>query len=160
MSFGVFEQNRAQVYAWAYRMLQNHHDALDVTQEVFFRWWRAFRDGSAPANPLGWLRRVTLNVAIDGLRGASWRRERAAAGAAAEVAADEVVRRETNERIVGALASLSERQRSVVVAKVYDGCTFAEIAEQLEVSVPTAKAHYLRALRALRDKLPDLGHRC
>ena len=67
----IFEQHRAQIYAWAYRLLQNHHDALDVTQEVFIKWWRANGTGSVPGKPLGWLRRVTVNAAIDADRSAA-----------------------------------------------------------------------------------------
>ena len=156
MSHGVFEQNRAQVYAWAYRLLQNHHDALDVTQEVFIKWWRANGEGSVPANPLGWLRRVTVNLAIDGIRSATRRRSIPATQHPAQTEASEPARRETARQIAAALETLTERQRSVVVAKAFDGCTFAEIAEQMDVAVATVKSHYLRGLQALRNKLPTL----
>ena len=33
-----FERYRHEVYAWAYRLLGRHHDALDVAQDVFLRW--------------------------------------------------------------------------------------------------------------------------
>ena len=52
-----------------------------------------------------------------------------------------------------ALTFLTEQQCSVVVAKVYDGCTFAQIASQMGLAVPTVKSHYLRGLRTLRTKL-------
>ena len=68
----------------------------------------------------------------------------------------ELVKQETARQIATALESLTERQRLVVVAKVYDGCTFAQIAEQMGLSVPTIKSHYLRALRTLRTKLAPL----
>ena len=152
----IFEQHRAQVYAWAYRLLQNHHDALDVTQEVFIKWWRANGTGSVPGNPLGWLRRVTVNAAIDAVRSAARKSPPRAAASPTAAQPPDPARRETARRIAEALNTLTERQRSVVVAKVYDGCTFARIAEQMAVSVPTVKSHYLRGLQALRHKLPDL----
>ena len=55
--------------------------------------------------------------------------------------------------IAAALDGLTEAQRSVLVAKVYDGQTFARIAEDLDIAVPTAKTHYLRAIRIVRDRL-------
>ena len=152
----AFEDHRAQVYAWAYRLVQNHHDALDVTQEVFIKWWRATSDGSAPGgNPLGWLRRVTVNLAIDAVRSAARKASRRPAAGPAVADAPDPVRRETARRIAEALQTLTERQRCVVVAKVYDGCTFARIAGQLGTSIPTVKTHYLRALQTLRQKLGD-----
>ncbi len=161
MPQATFEDHRAQVYAWAYRFLQNHHDALDVTQEVFIKWWRANGTGSLTGNPLGWLRRVTVNLAIDAIRSAARRASHTEPVRSAVDFAPDPACQETARRIAEALDTLTERQRSVLVAKIYDGCTFRRIAEQMEVSVPTAKSHFLRGLQALRNKLPDLrlGHR-
>lgn len=161
VSEAAFERHRAQVYSWAYRLLQNHHDALDVVQEVLVKWWQAKLKGDAPANPIGWLRRVTVNLAIDAIRSAARKPEVRLARTAADAtktcptagATDEPTQRETAERIAAALAALTDRQRAVVVAKVYDGCTFAQIAEQMALSLPTVKTHYLRALQTLRHKL-------
>jgi DNA-directed RNA polymerase specialized sigma24 family protein len=41
----------------------------------------------------------------------------------------------------------------VLIAKVYDQETFAEIAESMDLAVPTVKTHYVRALRAMRRSL-------
>ncbi|HUU85998.1 MAG TPA: RNA polymerase sigma factor [Phycisphaerae bacterium] len=154
----AFENHRAQVYAWAYRLVQNHHDALDVTQEVFLKWWRAHTTSDAPKNAIGWLRRVTVNLAIDAIRSTAGRsdaRNRAphAPDPTPADPTEESTRRETALQVATALEALTDRQRAVVVAKVYDACTFARIAEQMGMSVPTVKTHYLRALRALRHTL-------
>ena len=55
--------------------------------------------------------------------------------------------------IVMALDGLSEMQRAVVVAKVYDELTFVRIADELSLAVSTVKTHYLRAVRYVRDRL-------
>lgn len=149
------EQHRALVYGWAYRLLQNHHDALDVTQEVLIRWWRAQRDMQAPANPLGWLRRVTVNLSIDWNRSAARRRKVTGQEKPAESAQQDAIRRESCGQVARALQSLTDRQRSVVLAKVFDGCTFAKIAEELSLSISSVKSHYVRGLAALRNKLPE-----
>ena len=164
MPQAAFEHHRAQVYAWAYRLVQNHHDALDVTQEVFLKWWRAHCIAQAPANAVGWLRRVTVNLAIDSIRRTArksevHREEPAHSGPQATSApgpTEQAARRETARRIAEALDTLTDHQRAVVVAKVYDTCTFAQIAEQMGMALPTVKTHYLRALQALRHRLPGL----
>ena len=61
----AYSAHRGVVYGWAYRVLGNTEDALDVTQEVFIKWWRAHRQNAAPANAVGWLRRVTINHSIN-----------------------------------------------------------------------------------------------
>jgi RNA polymerase sigma factor (sigma-70 family) len=70
---------------------------------------------------------------------------------------DEAERREIASAVAAALDGITESQREVLVAKIYDGCTFAEIAEQLNLAVPTVKTHYLRALKAVRALLTARG---
>ena len=152
---GDFEKYTADVYGWAYRLLGRHHDALDVVQDVFLR-WDAQCAQHPPDQPRPWLRRVTLNRAID------LRRQRRPAAPIEEVpqpvATDDSIarsldREDLRDRIATALDSLSEGQRLVLVAKVYDEMTFAAMADEMDLAVSTVKTHYLRAVRALRDKL-------
>ena len=155
-SHEVFERIAPDVYRWAYRVLGHHHDALDVVQDVFLRWDRQCTR-EVPAEPRGWLRRVTLNRVIDFLR----KRETVSESkrAVAEPVAVEGRQEESIDRdalraeIQSALSLLTEQQRAVLVAKVYDRLTFAEIARELGLAVPTVKTHYLRAVRAVRDRL-------
>lgn len=155
-SEGGFEQYTADVYGWAYRLLGRHHDALDVVQDVFLR-WDAQCARKSPTQPRGWLRRVTLNRAIDVRRR---RRARPECGeevgelvapqAATATHLDQDLLRND---VAIALDQLSDSQRSVLVAKVYDEMTFAQIATELDLAVPTVKTHYLRAVRIVRDRL-------
>lgn len=149
-----FETYARQVYAWAYRLLGRHHDALDVVQEVFIRWDRQC-NASTPDKPMGWLRRVTVNRAIDLRR----RREANPTQSEATIAQTPVPRIASDDLgllrsdIAKALAELTHMQRGVLIAKVYDDRTFAEIADEMNLSIPTVKTHYLRAIRTMRDKL-------
>ena len=114
---------------------------------------------SGQYDPVAWLRRVTVNFAIDTIRALNKRTLQTQDSQLEPFVSDhlsELVKQETARQIATALESLTERQRSVVVAKVYDGYTFAQIAEQMDLSVPTVKSHYLRALRTLRTKLGHL----
>ena len=153
----TFNEHSREVYAWAYRLLGRHHDALDVAQDVFVRWMRQSATG-APRHPRAWLRQVTLHRSIDLCRtrqnqlpasSDSQPIEAASTGEPARVLDQAALRQD----LTSALVELSELQRNVLVAKVYDEMTFAEIAEEQGISVSTAKTHYLRAVRAARDRL-------
>lgn len=155
-SGAAFEQYTGEVYGWAYRLLGRHHDALDVVQDVFLRWHAQCRR-EVPKRARGWLRRVTLNRAID-----LCRKRQADPGAGQEVtqpiaAQDEAVERMDREVLRGDIAAafdrVSEAQRSVLVAKIYDEMTFAEIATEMDVAISTVKTHYLRAVQTVRDRL-------
>ncbi len=152
----AFEAYRNEVYGWAYRLLGRHHDALDVAQDVFLKWVDQCRE-SPPRNPRAWLRQVTIRRAIDYRRANASRRAREASSPPSTVQVDDslVSREELRRQIAEAMAALSQMQRCVLVAKVYDGLTFARIASEMEIAVPTVKTHYLRAVAALRDRLDE-----
>lgn len=152
-----FEAYRGLVYRWARAMCRHDADAADLLQEVFLRLVRSqplFADERAA---LGWLRSTTSRLAID-----RWRRrdhlatgseliERAASPATGGAAV--ATQRENADLARQALLELSEQQRLVLLARCYDDRTFAQIADELGVSTPTVKTHYVRGLRALRDRL-------
>ncbi len=146
-----FEQHRAAVYGWAYGVLLRHHDALDVTQDVALKWC-GLANGSPPANPRGWLRRVTVNRAVDLLRGRRRSTDRVDALAAADQP-DALEAAERDDAVAAALAELTDAQCAVLVAKVFDNLTFAQIAREQGLAVSTVKTHYLRALAGVRDRL-------
>lgn len=142
---------RAQIYRWAYRLLRNHEDALDATQDVLLKW---LRTGDQPlASPGAWLRRTTVNHCIDLLR----RRKHVErpqpsppAHGPEQVGPPEQAWR---ARLTAALAGLSEQQRTVLLAKVYDDASFADVATDLGLSVSTVKTHFVRAVQAMRAAL-------
>ncbi len=140
------EGSRPRIYAWAYRILRNHDDALDATQDVLVRALAAPRTEHLTA----WLRRVTINLCIDLVR------RRRSEGLSTEPQAPDAetpVEAERRSRLVAALEALTPSQRSVLVAKACDGETFEAIANSMGIAASTAKTHYVRALRRMRDLL-------
>lgn len=152
-----FQDFSDDVYRWAFRVLGRHEDALDVVQEVFLVWNRESRRGNLRTHR-GWLRTTTVNRAIDVKR-----RRRVADAAKFQAGAHRSTdsphaslaseHADLQASLTAALAELTASQLAVLTAKIYDEMTFGEIANELGISVPTAKTHYLRALRAMRDKL-------
>jgi len=100
-----------------------------------------------------------MNRAIDVRRGWSVTRRAQQSAARTEWAFEEArgeaeadedsLRRDVAE----ALSDLTEMQRSVLVAKVYDEMTFAEIANEWGAAVSTVKTHFVRALQSVRLRL-------
>ncbi|MFF2074552.1 SigE family RNA polymerase sigma factor [Kitasatospora sp. NPDC058162] len=58
-----------------------------------------------------------------------------------------------DERLAGALRALPRRQRAAVVLRYYVDLPVARVAEELGCSLPTAKTHLARAMKALRQEL-------
>jgi len=152
----AFEQHTGEVYGWAYRVLGRHHDALDVVQDVFLRWHAQCRR-EVPKRARGWLRRVTLNRAVDLCRQRQVDKSASESAAPATVDRNQAAIRMDHEVLRGEIAAafdrLSEAQRGVLVAKIYDEMTFAEIASEMDLAISTVKTHYLRAVQTVRDRL-------
>ncbi len=150
----TYQRHRSDVYRWAYRLLGSPHDALDVTQDVFIKWVDQCQI-LYPDNPRGWLRRVTINAALDVIRARKRfvHDDQAVLGRSVPGTTVGTDTEELRTDIAAALESLSDSQRQVLMAKVYEDETFAAIAGELDLAVSTVKTHYLRALRAVRDGL-------
>lgn len=152
----TFEPYSNDVYAWAYRLLGRHHETLDVVQDVFLKWTTQCNQ-SVPDHPKSWLRRVTMNRAIDVIRKNQRSLEHITAidptVSLPAPSMDHAEQSELRKDIAMALDRVTDHQRSVLVAKIYDGMTFAQIAEEMKLAVSTVKTHYLRAIRVMRDRL-------
>lgn len=149
-----FAAHRATAYRWAAALGADHQAALDAVQEAFLRMLRTAPRFDSAASQLGWLRRVVANLVADHHRSrrASLPLSDASLGTTDDRARDRP-HPDDARAAADAIASLSEMQRLVLVAKVADGLTFQQIAAELGIAVPTAKTHYLRALAAIRDRL-------
>jgi len=163
----AFRRNYARVAGLAWQVLRDRAAAEDVAQESFLR----LADAAVLERPDrevdAWLTRVALNRAINTLRGRrrlADREDRAGRSdppAADDDPAAEVVAGEDIDRVRGALATLPDRQRAVLVLR-HGGYHYAEIAEAVGVapgSVGTLLARAERAFRrAFTPDSPEAGH--
>lgn len=149
------------------RLLDRHADALtlfarqlcdspeDAVQEAFLRLSVLDRE---PENPAAWLFRVVRNLAVDASIAAGRRRRHEtqagsitvawfappAGGGPGEIDPDEARR---------ALESVPIEEREVIVAHLWGGLTFDQIAGASGTSSSTAHRLYKRGLESLREHL-------
>jgi len=124
----------------------------DVVQEAFVK---LSAQATSPINPVGWLYRVVRNAAIAAAR-SSRRRERHESVAAAKMPAWFVPAEDNPLDAVDAAAALEElplRQREIIVAHLWGGRTFDQIAELTGLSASTAHRLYAAGLETLRERL-------
>lgn len=149
-------QHHRTVYRVCYGLLRDAHEAEDVTQETFLRYWQL---SAEVRGARGWLVTVARNKCLDRLR-ASKR----------FVDADpDIFEQQTDGRDpewhakndeIGAqlrrlIDQLSEPQRSLIVLFDVQGMTGAECAEMLDLNVNQVKVYLHRARRKLRQGLED-----
>ena len=122
----------------------------DLVQEAFVRLAQQI---PPPENVLPWLYRVVRNEALSAHRSASRRRQRERRASAPEAwfaAADE--RLDAGEA-TRRLAELPLELREVIIARLWGGLTFEEIARLVGCSLPTAHRRYQTGLIHLRERL-------
>ena len=126
--------------------------AEDLVQDAFVR---LAQQSPAPDRALPWLYRVVRNAALAEARGRARRRRREDRAGAAEVwfaAADD---RLDGGEATRHLAELPVEQREVVVARIWGGLTFEEVARLVGCSLPTAHRRYQAGLAGLRERLDN-----
>ncbi len=138
-------------------MLRDHQAAEDVLQDVFLEAWKRARQfDPARASVRGWLTLLARSRARDNHR----RRSRAPGSTdsmdqLAKVG-DFAPRLEQKERAAAAhraLDSLTEEQRSAILAAYFGGLTHEDIACQTNLPLGTVKTRIRRGMQRLRGSM-------
>lgn len=152
-----------------YRIMGPEEDARDLCQETFLKAYRALGTFKKEARFSSWLYQIALNVCRDRLRRRKSRPqvsldELMEAGEVAPFGRgpsplDLIEARDLSRAVAAAVESLPQEQREVVVLKEYQGLTFLEIAQALDVPISTVKTRLYRGLGQLRVRLERQGIR-
>jgi RNA polymerase sigma factor (sigma-70 family) len=133
-------------------------DAEDVVQDAMVRAVRALRNGSRPESLAPWLHRITRNCALD--LTASRRRHPVVeladhAHPPAEDAGATLERSLGVRGLVADVGRLPDTQRSALVLRELEGRSYADIADELDVTVPAVKSLLVRARQGLKRARDD-----
>jgi RNA polymerase sigma factor (sigma-70 family) len=158
----AYDRWASLVHTLALRSLGSHHDAEDVTQQVFVSAWRSRHTlrperGTVP----GWLVGITRHRIADvhTQRARSARDAEAVAAEAAPVAHDPPADERLATRLLLAdeLDRLGE-PRSVIIRMAFvDELTHEEIARRLDMPLGTVKSHVRRGLIQLRTRMKEVS---
>jgi RNA polymerase sigma factor (sigma-70 family) len=148
-----------QIYALAYRMLQDPSAAEDVTQEVFVKIWRnAARFDPERGRAATWILHMAYTTAVDQVRA----RRRASPSRydalpdEPDPGADPAGDAETavlGAQVRGAMMRLPAEQRQALELAYFGALTQQEIAGQLAIPLGTVKSRVRLGLEALRQFL-------
>jgi RNA polymerase sigma-70 factor (ECF subfamily) len=137
---------------FARQFVQSMADAEDIVQEAFVRFWR--KQHSIANRAL--LFATVRSIALDLLR-RDTRRARREANASLDAEQTTTPRFDFDDDQQRALSAAVDRlppdQREVLVMKIWNELTFADIATVLGISQNTAASRYRYALAALKKSL-------
>jgi RNA polymerase sigma-70 factor, ECF subfamily len=157
----AYREWSALVHTLALRSLGNHHDAEDVTQQVFVAAWRS-RHTLRPerGSVAGWLVGITRHTIAD-VHARRARQARDAAAVAANAPPDALAGPPDDQlatRLVlhDELGRLGEPRGTVVRMAFLEDLTHEQIAERLDLPLGTVKSHVRRGLTRLRARLEEV----
>jgi RNA polymerase sigma-70 factor (ECF subfamily) len=162
-------EHQRMVYQLSLNLLNDHNEALDLSQEVFLRVFRTVHTFRGQSSLRTWIYRIVINQARNRQRW--WRRrhrsqqisldqhirdhgdvpERTDGGSPDRV----LGRKRLAERIRVALDRLPFDQKTAIVLREIDGLSYEEIGFSLGIAVGTVKSRLARAREGLRAQLRD-----
>ncbi|MEN6356697.1 MAG: sigma-70 family RNA polymerase sigma factor [Armatimonadota bacterium] len=159
----LLRRHERPIYNLLYRMLSSHEDAEEALAEVFVKVWRAAAGFKGDSKFTTWLYKIASNTARDFLRSRQVRREvsvedviidETLVGTQMQSAAADpeksAIEAEDKERIVRAMALLSEEDRLLVTLYHLQGCDYDEISRITDISPSNLKVKLFRARQRLK----------
>lgn len=140
------------VYRVALRLLGTEADAHDATQEAFERAWRALGHFQGRSAVSTWLYRIVTRRCLDLIAGR--RPSEPLSDAVPDIRADPVQAAEQRERlraITHVIARLPGDQRAALVLREFEGLSYDEVAEVLDITVSAVKGRIHRARLAVLE---------
>lgn len=157
------------VFSLVQRLIEDHNEASDVTQEVFLKIFRSVGQFRGDSSLKTWIYRIAVNEAYNRRRWFGRHKKPETELESQEPGRghldhlhdrsrspyDLVLNEEWKSAIEKALAGLNPAFRSAVVLRDLEDLSYEEIADVLDISLGTVKSRILRGRESLRRALID-----
>lgn len=148
------------IYRLAFDLTGNHHDAEDLSQDVFIKAYRALDSFRGDSGWYAWLYRIAINTYLNRQRKKVMKFRKLWADFSHHVPdqgagrTDEEAEAGVRQRHVEqALQKLTPRERSAFVLRHYQDLSVKEVAAVMEVADGTVKSLLFRGVRKLQQSL-------
>lgn len=166
----LVDSHQDMLIGFFYQMMQDRPLAEDLAQEVFLRVYRARERYEARARFSTWLFRIATNVARNSKRSQSRKKEvsitvkdsggmpirieeQLAVEKSSLMPVRQLHRSELQDVVRKAMETLGERQKTALLLNKFQGMSYAEIGEVMELTPAAVKSLLSRARENLREKL-------
>lgn len=152
---GFYEHTKAAIYGFSLSILKNRQDAEDVMQDVYLRIFQAASQYRPNGNPMPWVLTITKNLALMHLR-----KQKKTTGLTEEQwdlipAESPSVTAEDRLLLSLAMGFLGEEERQIIMLHAVAGFKHREIADILDLALPTVLSKYHRAIKKLQKKFQE-----
>ena len=156
---------RGRIYAWCLRMVRNHEDALDLSQTVLLKAWRALPAMDSRSRFSAWLFAITRNECLTALRPKTLRADPSVDPEWVLVDHDDPLwlleSREQEETIEATLRRvLSPLEQDAIWLRCFEGVPVGDITRMLGIDNASGARGVLQSAREkLRRALAKKGER-
>jgi RNA polymerase sigma-70 factor, ECF subfamily len=156
----LFRNYYSSLCSYANQFLKDIDASEEVVQEVMFRIWTKRESLVIDTSMKSYLFRAVRNGCFNVLKHTkvreeyrSWREQQGNDSHLSKE--DEMIASELEQKIREAIDRLPMERRKVFIMSRYDGLTYGQIAEKLNISVKTVENQMGKALKTLREELSD-----
>lgn len=151
----LYVRHGDDVFRYVNSLVKNHHEAEDITQNVFLKLVTVLRTYESRDVPfVAWVLRVARNMALDQMRD---RRAIPCEEVSTQIDDHRQIGNERRTDLCWALEQLPEEQRSVLILRHIHGFSPPEIADALGKSESSIDGLHHRGRRSVQSTLEDLG---
>ena len=150
----LMRRHRTKLYYLCLRIVRQSDDAEDVVQEVMLKVFHGLKGFSRQSKFSTWLYSIASNACLDHLRKHAAQQRHTGY---LDEANEPYYLSQDDDRILAekALASLGDRDRTMMALYYTTGLTLDEIAVVMNMKLSAAKMRYYRALEKLRKQFGE-----
>lgn len=157
----IYERYHKLLYVVAYKYLKNNDAAKDAVQQIFLKFWESRSLLSININLRNYLYTMLKNHLLNEIRNNYTALEKNYELAQETIKYENEIlakleEKELTEQLYRAVDGLPEQKKVVCLYKLRDSLSNQEIAEKMQISIPTVKTHYSQAIKLLREHFNKL----
>ena len=154
----LYERYSSRVFGYCLKWLRSHEEAEDAVQTTFLYAMRGLRRGVVPRFDEAWLLAIARNVCRT--RTEVTRRRAVEVVRSPQLIEESFAAPARSDELAGlseALGGLTEPQRRAILLREWQGLSYREIADELDLSQAAVETLIFRARRSLAARLRGAG---
>lgn len=157
----IYERYHKLLYVLAYKYLKSSFAAEDAVQQVFLKLWESRKLLMVNVNLRNYLYTMLKNHVLNEIRNNSSAIEKNYEMVQSSPEYEDELLAKIEEKdmmahFYQAIDHLPEQKKQVCLYKLKGNLSNQEIAEQMNISIPTVKTHYAQAIKMLRSHFEKL----
>lgn len=154
----IVEAYQQEIYRYIYKMIKNHGEAEELTQEVFVSAYTKLYQYKTNISFRAWLYRIAKNLTLNYLKRQSKLVEiKSRMPKEAMITEDKPHENDFDERVEFAMNQLNDKERNLLILKAVEEMSYQSLAEIYNRSESTLRKQYERAKVKFRKYYESQG---